>query len=167
MLDFALNILVIGFVVVLMVELVKAPIKAILITKGLKDNEMASKIFKSVVTILTYLACFAASAVYLACVVHVNPFATDTIIWYTLSTIGSSQGIYGFCETYGRDGLFTIIKTLFVKLTDKNAADMSKLSEKGLEVFASQIIQGINQFFVDAPITVEDIKSILKNTTNK
>lgn len=167
MLDFALNILIIGFVVVLMVELVKKPIKVILVRKGLKDNEMASKIFKAVVTVLTYLACFAASAIYLAYAAHVNPFASDTIIWYTLSTIGTSQSIYGFFETYGRDGLFVLIKTFLTRLADKSAADMSKLSEKGLEAFATQIVQGINQFFVDAPITVDDIKSILKNTSNK
>lgn len=167
MLDFALNIFVIGFVVVLMVELIKAPIKVILVKKGLKDNEMASRIFKAVVTVFTYICCFAASLIYLACAQNVDPFATDTFLWYTLGSIGTSQGIYGFLETYGRDGLFVLIKAFIVRFTDKSTADMSKLSEPGLEEFATQILNGINQFFVDAPITVEDLKSILKNTSKK
>lgn len=163
MLDFTLDILLIGFITVLMIELVKAPIKAILVKKGLKDNDMASKIFKIVAMLLSYVFCFVGALIYFHFYLHVNPFAGTKIIWYTIGTVGASQSIYGFLETYGRDGVLAIIKALVAKSKDKSITDMSKLSEQGLDTFATQIVGGINTYFEDAPITKEDIKQILKN----
>lgn len=161
MLEFTVDILIIGLLTVLSLELFKKPVKVILVKKGLKDNEMASKIFKAVVTLLSYVGCFIGALLYFHFYLHANPFASSNIIWYTVGTVGASQSIYAALETYGRDGLWQIIKGIITKLQNKEFTDMSKLTAPALDDFAAKIMAGINEYFEDAPITKEDLKAIL------
>lgn len=162
MLEFAVDILVLGLLTVLGIELIKSPIKAVLEKKGLKDNSMAAKIFKALTLLFSYVGCFAMVILYFHFYLHENPFADIKILWYVFGVIGSSQSIYGALETYGRDGVLALLKQFFANLRSKGAADMTKLTEEGLSDFANKIWQGIDAYYEDAPISIEDIIAILK-----
>ena len=163
MVNYTIDVLIIGFITVLMVELIKAPIKVVLEKKGLKDNEMASKIFTVVTMFLSYLSCFVGVVIYFLFYKHVNPFLDTDIVWYSVGAIGASQAVYGFLEAYGRDGILAILKNILFRQKEKSTMDISALSEEGLDTFATKVVEGINRCFDDAPITKEDIKVILQN----
>lgn len=166
MLDYTLDILLIGFVVVLMIQLIKAPIKAVLEHKGLSENKKMSKIFNAVTTFLSYAMCFVGACVYFHYVKHYPLFADARILYYTVGTVGASQSIYKLLETYGRDGLLAIVGALIDRIKAKNTTDITSLPEVKLDELAEEIYRGIEERFEDATITSADVKEILKEKIN-
>lgn len=163
MLDYTIDILLIGFITVLMIQLIKAPIKAILEKKGLKDSVKASNLFKIIVTTLSYAMCFVGACVYFRYFLCVPVFTNfEKIVGYTIGAIGASQSIYGVLEAYGRDGLLAIFKALKEKAKAGKITDLAALPIIGTDVLAGKIAEGIYRRFEGASITREDIKQILE-----
>ena len=163
MLDYTIDILLIGFITVLMIQLIKAPIKAILEKKGLKDSVKASNLFKIIVTTLSYAMCFVGACVYFRYFLCVPVFTNfKKIVGYTIGAIGASQSIYGVLEAYGRDGLLAIFKALKEKAKARKITDLAALPIIGTDVLAGKIAEGIYRRFEGASITREDIKQILE-----
>lgn len=162
MLDYTIDILLIGFITVLMIQLVKAPIKAILKKKGLKDSVKASNLFKIIVTTLSYAMCFVGACIYFRYFLCVPIFTDFKIVGYTIGAVGASQSIYGVLEAYGRDGLLAIFKALKEKAKARKITDLAALPIIGTDVLAGKIAEGIYRRFEGAPITREDIKQILE-----
>lgn len=162
MLDYTIDILLIGFITVMMIQLIKTPVKVILNHRGLKDSAKMSKIFKIVFTTLSYLMCFAGACIYFHFFEGVPLFEDLKIVGYTVGAVGASQAIYNILETYGRDGLLAIIKALFEKAKARKTTDISALPIIGKDVLAQKIAEGIYARFDGAPITQEDIKQILE-----
>ena len=162
MLDYTIDILLIGFIVVLLVQLIKAPIKTVLERKGLSENPKMSKIFNAIVTLFSFVACFAGSCIYFQCVKHYPLFADTKILYYTIGTVGASQSIYKVLETYGRDGLLAIIGALIEKAKKKETTDISSLPAISAEDIAKAVMQGIEERFEDPKITEGDLIEILK-----
>ena len=163
MLDYTIDILLIGFITVLMVQLIKAPIKAILEKKGLSTNSKMQKIFKILVITFSYAMCFAGACVYFHFFKQVPLFEDTKIIGYTVGAVGASQSIYGVLETYGRDGLLAIFKALATKAKEKKTTNLNALPIIGTDVLAMKIAEGIYERFEGASITTEDVKQILES----
>lgn len=161
MLDYTIDILLIGFVVVLVVQLLKAPVKAILVRKGLGENKKMSKIFNAVMTLFSYAVSFAGACVYFYYFKHYPLFADTKILSYTVGVIGSSQAIYKVLETYGRDGLFAIFEAIIEKIKSGKTTDIQALTIDSATL-ASQIYLGIKERFEDASITEDDLKQIVE-----
>ena len=162
MLDYTVDILLIGFIVVLMVQLIKAPVKAVLERKGLSDSTKMSKIFNAIVTLFSYVMCFVGSCIYFRYVKHCSLFSDAKILYYTVGVIGASQSIYKVLETYGRDGILAIIGALIDRAKAKKVTSIESLPSIEFSVLASQIHEGIRERFEDASITEEDVKQILE-----
>ena len=162
MLSYTIDILLIGFIVVLVVQLLKAPIKTILIRKGLGDNEKMSKIFNAIMTLFAYVMCFVGSCVYFYYFKHYPLFKDSKILSYTIGVIGASQAEYKALETYGRDGLFAIFGAIVEKIKAGKTTKIETLPVIDSEVFAAQIYAGIKERFEDASITEEDVKQIIE-----
>lgn len=162
MLDYTIDILLIGFVVVLVVQLIKAPIKAILVRKGLGESEKMSKIFNAIMTLFSYAMCFAGACVYFYYFKHYPLFQDTKILSYTVGVIGASQAIYKVLETYGRDGLFAIFEAIIEKIKTKKTTNVEMLPTIDTATFASQIYEGIKERFENASITEEDVRQILE-----
>ena len=162
MLDFTVDILLIGFVVVLIVQLLKAPIKAILERKGLKESATMSKIFNAIMTFVSYAACFAGACVYFVFFKGYPLFADTKILTYTVGVIGASQSIYKVLETYGRDGIFAIFEAIIAKIKEGKTTKIEKLPCVSIDAFAEAVYQGIQERFEGANITKEDVKQIVE-----
>ena len=162
MLDYTVDILLIGFIVVLVVQLLKAPIKAILVRKGLGESEKMSKIFNAVMTLFSYTACFIGACAYFYYFKHYPLFKDTKILSYTIGVIGSSQAIYKVLETYGRDGLFAIFEAIIEKIKAGKAADGKALPTVDTAVLAAQVYAGIKERFEGASITEDDVRQILE-----
>ena len=155
MLDFTIDILLIGFVVVLVIQLLKAPVKAVLEHKGLKESDAMSKTFNAVMTFLSYAACFGGACIYFVCFKGIPLFADGSIFTYTVGVIGASQSIYKVLETYGRDGILAIFAAILERAQkEKNAISADD--------FAKEIYAGIQERFEGASITEEDVKQIIE-----
>lgn len=157
---FTVDVLLIGFVVAMVIEAIKAPIKSLLIKKGLKDDEKKAKTFKAIVTAISFIMCFVGACIYFWFFKHTNPFLDDAIIWYTIGTVGASQSIYMVLETYGRDGIMMVIKTIISnkgKQTDIAAIPTTNNTDE----LSEKIVAGIQSIYEGAPVTKEDVKSIL------
>lgn len=162
MLDYTIDILLIGFVVVLVVQLLKAPIKVVLTRKGLSESKKMSKIFNAIVTFFSYLMCFVGACVYFRYFKHYPLFQDTRILSYTVGVIGASQAIYKVLETYGRDGLFAIFEAIIEKIKAGKITNIEALLSVDAEVLASWIYEGIKERFENASITEEDVKQILE-----
>ena len=162
MLDYTIDILLVGFVVVLFIQLLKTPIKAVLTRKGLGENEKMSKIFNAVVTFLSYVLCFVGACIYFRYVKHYPLFEDSRILTYTVGVVGASQTIYKVLETYGRDGLFAIIKAIIERIKSKESTKIEALATMTFDEFASKIYEGIQERFEDASITEDDVKQIIQ-----
>lgn len=157
MLDYTIDVLLIGLVAVMLIGVIKAPIKALLVKKGLKENEKMAKIFKAIVTTVSFVSCFIGACIYFWFFKHTNPFTDASILWYTIGTVGASQTIYMLLETYGRDGVLMIIKAIIANR--KNVT--TTIVPPNTEELASKIATEIQSLYEGAPVTAEDIKSIL------
>ena len=162
MLDYTIDILLVGFVVVLIVQLIKAPIKAILVRKGLGESEKMSKIFNATMTLLSYGMSFAGACVYFIYFKGYPLFEDTKILSYTVGVIGSSQAIYKTLETYGRDGVFAIFEAIIEKIKAGKTTNVKALPEMDTTAFAQQIYAGIKERFEDASITEDDVKQIVE-----
>ena len=162
MLDFTLDILLIGFVVVLITQLLKAPIKAVLEHKGLKESAAMSKAFNATMTFFSYAACFAGACIYFVFVKHIPVFADAKILTYTVGVVGSSQSIYKVLETYGRDGILAIVAAIIERLKQGKTTNVSELPSMSTDELAEKLYEGIQETFEGANITVDDVKRILE-----
>ena len=163
MLNYTLDILLIGFVVVLVIQLLKAPVKAVLIRKGLGENEKMSKIFNAIMTLFSYAMCFAGSCVYFHYFKHYPLFKDSRIVSYTVGVIGASQAIYKALETYGRDGLFAIFEAIIENLKANKTTNVQTLPVVDCDTLAVQLYLGIKERFENASITEEDLKQIIED----
>ena len=161
MLEYTIDILLIGFIVVLVVQLLKAPIKSTLIRKGLGESDKMSKIFNATMTFFSYVMCFLGACIYFRYFKHYPLFQDSRILSYTVGVIGASQAIYKVLETYGRDGLFAIFEAIIGKIKAGKATSAEALSIDSATL-VSQIYIGIKERFVDASITEEDLKQIVE-----
>lgn len=162
MLDYTVDILLIGFVVVLIVQLLKAPIKVILLRKGLGESEKMSKIFNASITLFSYGMSFAGACVYFIYFKGYPLFEDTRIISYSVGVIGSSQAIYKVLETYGRDGIFAIIEALIEKVKANKVTSVKDLPVIDSSTLVAQIYAGIKERFENASITEEDVKQIVE-----
>lgn len=166
MLDYTLDILLIGFVVVLVIQLIKAPIKSVLENKGLSESSKMAKTFNAIMTLFSYAMCFAGACVYLSCIKNYPVFEDTKILTYTVGTAGASQTIYKTLETYGRDGLLAIIDAIIDRIQNPKLTDPSKLSETSIEEVSKIVMEGIEERFENPQITAEDVADILKDKLN-
>jgi hypothetical protein len=159
MLDYTLDVLLIGLIAAIFVEAVKLPIKAAFQKQGLTDNATLQKIFKAIMYAITLIICFAGSCIYFYYFKQVSPFESADIVLYWIGTIGASQSIYMLIETYGRDGIWEIFKALIAKR--KDTTDLTQLQKLSSEELAQLISKGIGELYENAPVTEEEIKQIL------
>ena len=159
--QFTFDVLLIGLISVLLIGLIKTPIKVYLMNRGLKDNPNKEKIFKAITITLSFIFCFAGACVYYGVFKKLNPFADTTVLFYTIGVVGASQTIYLVLKTYGRDGIVSIIKTI---IQNKNkTTDITKLPKEwtDTELLSDKIQAEIQALYEGAPVTKEDIKNIL------
>ena len=162
MLDYTIDVLLIGLALVLVIQLLKTPIKIFLTRKGLGDSEKMSKIFNAIVTLISYAMSFGAACIYFHFFKHYPLFADTRILTYTVGIVGASQAIYKLLETYGRDGLITLIKVLIAKAKEKKITNIKDVPEINTDTLAAWIYTGIKERFEGASITESDVKQIIE-----
>ena len=121
MITYTIDVLLIALIIVLLIQIIKAPIKNALNKNNKLDTQQAKNVFKIICVSVSMIVGFSASCIYFWVFEHVNPFANITILWYTIGTVGASQTIYVLLETYGRDGLLVLIKNLITKRKEKTS----------------------------------------------
>lgn len=163
MLDYTIDVLLIGVIAVLIIEAIKAPIKAAFEKKGLTEDDKMKKIFKVIALTVSITICFAGSCIYFQYFKHVNPFESIDILWYFLGTLGASQTIYIAIETYGRDGVLEWIKAAITNR--KKTTDLTAVQKLSNDQLAQVITNGISEIYEDAPVTVDEVKQILDHIT--
>lgn len=163
MMDYTIDILLIGAVAVLIIEAIKAPIKSAFQNKGLTENATMKKIFKMIAFAVSLIVCFAGSCIYFYYIKQVDPFKSIDIVWYFLGAVGSSQSIYVSIETYGRDGILEWIKAA---IANKNKiTDLTTLQKLSTTEIAQKIKDGLSAIYEEVPVTEEEIKQILDHIT--
>ena len=158
MITYTIDVLLIALIIVLLIQIIKAPIKNVLTKNNRLDTQQAKNVFKVICVSVSMIVGFGASCIYFWMFEHINPFADITILWYTIGTVGASQTIYVLLETYGRDGLLVIIKNVIIRHKEKtNLIELSKNND-----LAEKIVNGLKQIYSDSPVTQEEIAKIIK-----
>lgn len=159
MAQYTFDVSLIGVVVMLLVQAVKAPIKAYLTEKGLIGNTRAKNTFKICFTVFSLLMCFAGACIYYRYVNNLNPFADISILWYTLGAVGASQAAYHVIEAGGRDGIFALIKDIIQKRG--KLTDLAQIANSDPTLLAQKIATAIADLYEGSPVTQEDVQDIL------
>lgn len=154
---YAIDMLVIGLIIVLLIGVIKAPIKGVLKKRGLLEGEKASQTFKAIVTAISFLLAFG-GAVGFFFFQGVNPFENGRVWTYTIGILGSSQTIYQIYEVYGRDGVFKLIKGAVTKGL-KTEIDKLTLDP---DVFGKQVAELVSKEFEGAPDISEIVTAAVK-----
>lgn len=159
-----IDVLIISLVIIAFIEVIKAPVKSKLAAKGMLSSKTQQKVFKLIVITISTIIGFIGALIYFFLILKVNPFIDLKILWYTLGIVGTSQLLYIYFETYGRDGLWLLIKNSILKkynITDINAIPNPLATIASKEKFAAQIAEQLKEMFEGSPVTVEDVKQIL------
>lgn len=159
MAQYTFDVSLIGVVVVLIVQAIKAPIKAYLTEKGLIENTRIKNIFKFSFTAFSLVMCFAGACIYYRYVLGMNPFGSISILWYTFGAIGASQTAYHVVEAGGRDGIVALIKDLIQK--KGNLTDVAKLANTDPALLSEKIAQALADLYEGSPVTKDDIQEII------
>ena len=163
MVSFTIDVLLIGIATVILIGLIKTPIKILLAKRGYSDSSKAKYLFKAITTIISFIFCFGTACAYFKFYLNVDPFVDLKVLAYTLGVLGASQTIYQIYETYGRDGLLVLIKNT---IQNRKLTDLASLNID-TEMLTKQINSAIQEGFENAPDVSEIVKQLLEQKFNK